>query len=53
MVAGGLNGGRSGGAFYDWRAAPGIIALSGAGGGGASDIQTCPISACPRYISLV
>jgi hypothetical protein len=53
LAAGGANGGGHGGR-YDTRqyaAAIGAIPLSGAGGGGPSDIQRCSISNCPRYAS--
>jgi len=47
QAAGGANGGEPGGAWLDgsW-AQPGFLPDSGAGGGGASDLQTCPVASC-------
>jgi hypothetical protein len=47
-AAGGANGGKPGGAWQNGVLAQrlGVLPDSGAGGGGASDLQTCPVAAC-------
>jgi hypothetical protein len=47
-AAGGANGGEPGGTWqYGWEAQHlGVLPDSGAGGGGASDLQTCPVASC-------
>ncbi|HEY6792569.1 MAG TPA: hypothetical protein VI365_35185 [Trebonia sp.] len=47
-AAGGANGGEPGGPWQDGGAARqlGVLPDSGAGGGGASDLQTCPVASC-------
>jgi hypothetical protein len=47
-AAGGANGGGTGGFWYGTRLplGPGVTPVSGAGGGGASSIQTCSVAAC-------
>ncbi|HTJ39796.1 MAG TPA: RICIN domain-containing protein [Dactylosporangium sp.] len=47
-AAGGANGGGPGGAWTDAELAQseGFVPASGAGGGGASDIQTCSVATC-------
>jgi Glycine rich protein/Ricin-type beta-trefoil lectin domain-like len=46
--AGGANGGETGGAWETGGFAQqlGVLPDSGAGGGGASDLQTCPVASC-------
>ncbi|HTU76761.1 MAG TPA: RICIN domain-containing protein [Trebonia sp.] len=48
IAAGGANGGESGGAWQTdgWAQQLGVLPDSGAGGGGASDLQTCPVASC-------
>ena len=47
-AAGGANGGNPGGAWTSNSGAQqqGVPAVSGAGGGGASDVQNCPVASC-------
>jgi len=47
-AAGGANGGEPGGAWNNGLQARdvGVLPASGAGGGGASDLQTCPVTSC-------
>jgi hypothetical protein len=47
-AAGGANGGGPGGAWLDGTLAQevGVLPASGAGGGGASGLQACPVAAC-------
>jgi hypothetical protein len=47
-AAGGANGGQPGGvwAYGDYAQQLGVLPDSGAGGGGASDLQTCPVASC-------
>jgi hypothetical protein len=47
-AAGGANGGELGGQWDEnWEALQqGVLPVSGAGGGGASDLQTCPVASC-------